>query len=409
VNQRVLTEVWRHTGRSTRAVIDLDAISKNVAIVRSALRTNTCIMAVVKANGYGHGATAVARAAVDAGATFLGVATVDEGIQLRDSGLRAPIVILGPADESEIELAIGWGLELTIGDRAFAESVVDRADRLGPPHPVGVHVKVDTGMHRFGSKPEAVLDLAQFVASHALLRLRGVATHFAQADEEGEQPTTDQAALFARVIDDLASAGITAEFAHTANSAAMLRSRAYDRDLVRLGIAMYGLNPSSAVPVSAGMRPAMTLISRIRRLSKIELGEGVSYGAEYRAAKSETVALVPIGYADGYRRALSNLGWMSVSGARCPVRGRICMDQTVIGVPDDAEFDVGDTVIVAGNSDFGSVPSLQQLAELSGTINYEIAAGIERRVPRYYIRGGAVIGIEDLLGFRSLTPPTTNV
>jgi alanine racemase len=401
-------EVWRQPGRPTRAVIDLDAIFKNVATVRSTLHAKTSVMAVVKANGYGHGATAVARAAVDAGATFLGVATVDEGVQLRDSGLTTPIVVLGPVDESEIEFAIGRGLELTIGDRTFAESIVDRSERLGLPHPVGVHVKVDTGMHRFGSKPEAVLDLARFVASQPLLRLRGLATHFAQADEEDEQPTADQAALFARLIDDLASAGISADFAHTANSAATLRSRAYDRDLVRLGIAMYGLNPSSAVPIIAGMRPAMTLISRIRRLSKIEPGEGVSYGAEYRATRSETVALVPIGYADGYRRALSNLGWMSVSGIHCPVRGRICMDQTVIGIPDDSGFEVGDTVIVAGASNDGPVPTLQQLADISGAINYEIASGIERRVPRFYIRGGTVVGIEDLFGIRSLSPPATN-
>lgn len=408
MDQRVLASVWRQPGRSTRAIVDLDAIMTNVAEIRSAVGPRTCVMAVVKANGYGHGAVAVARAAIEAGAGYLGVATVDEGVQLREHGLTTPIVVLGPIDDSEIEFAIGRGLEPMVGDRSSAEVIADRAERLGLEQPVHLHLKVDTGMQRYGSAPGSAVDVATYIVSHAKLRLKGIATHFARADEEEEHPTTEQVSLFERVLEALSTAGISAPLVHMANSAAVLRSRSFDRDLVRLGIAMYGLDPSPFMPTGRNMRPAMTIISRIRRLSRISPGDPVSYGAEYRATGDETVALVPVGYADGYRRGLSNSGWMGVDGFRCPVRGRVCMDQTVIGIPGAAEVANGDTVLVAGAFANTSAPSFDDVAAVLGTINYEVAAGIDRRVPRFYIRGGIVVGVEDLFGLRALMSPVTN-
>lgn len=400
MNQRLLAELWRYPGRSTRAVIDLDAITANVSAIRAMVGTGVVVMAVVKANAYGHGAVAVGQTAVDAGADHLGVATVDEGVQLRSAGIKAPIHALGPADESEIDLAIGRAIELSIGDLSFAEAVAAAADQVGVTSPVHVHLKIDTGMHRFGSEPERVRAISRFIDNHPLLKLRGIFSHFARADELDETPTADQQARFDRVISDLRSDGIAPEFVHIANTAGTLRSRAHDETLVRIGIGVYGLSPSADVPITQGMRPAMTLISRVRRVFALDPGDGVSYGANYRPSSPEVTALVPIGYGDGYRRAFSNQAWMSIGGTECPVRGTVCMDQTIVGIPEGVLIENGDTVIVGGAAEVESVPSLDTLAKLAGTINYEISTGIMRRVPRFFMKSGVVVGIEDLHGYR---------
>jgi alanine racemase len=400
VNQRLLAELWRYPGRSTRAMIDLDAIAANVSTIRSMVGPSLLLMAVVKANAYGHGAIAVAQTAVDSGADYLGVATVDEGVQLRAAGIKTPIQALGPVDESEIDLAIGRAIELSIGDFEFAEAIAAAAEQDGVTSPVHVHLKVDTGMHRFGSESERVLAIAQFIDAQPLLKLRGVFSHFARADEIEDAPTVEQQALFDHVLTELHAAGISPEIEHIANTAGALRSRSHDESMVRIGIGLYGLAPSASVSIAAGMRPALTLVSRVRRVFALDPGDGVSYGAAYRPSLPETAALVPIGYGDGYRRAFSNKGWMSIGGTVCPVRGRVCMDQTIIGVPSGHAVENGDTVIVGGAADAESVPSFDVMADLAGTINYEIATGIARRVPRFFMKSGVVVGIEDLHGYR---------
>jgi alanine racemase len=400
VNQRLLAEIWRYPGRSTRAVIDLDAIVANVSTIRAMVGPDVLLMAVVKANAYGHGAIAVGQTAVDAGADYLGVATVDEGVQLRAAGIKAPIQALGPVDESEIDLAIGRAIELSIGDLDFAKAVAAAAEQDGVTSPVHLHLKVDTGMHRFGAESERVLTIARFIDAQPLLKLRGVFSHFAQADEIDEAPTVEQQGLFDNVLAELHAAGISPEIAHIANSAGALRSRSHDESMVRIGIGLYGLAPSAAVPIADGMRPALTLVSRVRRVFALNPGDGVSYGASYRPCSPEMAALVPIGYGDGYRRAFSSKGWMSIGGTVCPVRGRVCMDQTIVGIPSGITIENGDTVIVGGAAESESVPSFEAMAEQAGTINYEIATGIARRVPRFFIKSGVVVGIEDLHGYR---------
>lgn len=402
MNQQVLAELWRQPGRSTRAVIDLDAIAENLAAVKAAVGPNVGVMAVVKANAYGHGAIAVGSTAAAVGADYLGVATVDEGVQLRSAGIKTPILALGPVDESEIELAIGRAIELMVGNIGFAKSVAHAAEQVGATAPVAVHLKVDTGMRRFGLEPDHALTVARYIHEHPMLRLKGIASHFAQADEPDERPTAEQYEEFERVLESLSAEGIRPEIAHVANTAAIARSRSYDRDMVRLGIGLYGLDPSAGSIELPPLRPAMTIVSRVRRLFTLGPGDGVSYGATYRATSAERAALVPIGYADGYRRALSNQAWMSINGVACPVRGRVCMDQTVVGIPDGVEVDIGDTVIVAGASDLDSVASFDALASLAGTINYEMVAGVDRRVPRYFMKSGSVVGIEDLHGYRQI-------
>jgi alanine racemase len=404
VNSDIVRRVWAHPGRSTRAIVDLDAIAANVGIAKRKVGAGVGVMAVVKANGYGHGAVSVSRTALANGADRLAVATVDEGIFLRNAGIQTSIQVLGPADRSEIDLALGRGLELSVGDIDFAQAIADHAGQIALGSAIPVHLKIDTGMHRFGIEPARALAIASFVHEHPSLRLRSVFTHFALADDEDEGPTDEQESVFEAILNSLSEVDITPDFIHSANSAAVLRSDHHYRNLVRLGIGLYGLNPSANVPIAGDMRPAMTLVSRVRRIIDLAPGDGVSYGGTYRASRFERAALVPIGYADGYRRANSNLGSMSIAGRSCAVEGRVCMDQTVIGLPDElGEIKLGQTVIVGGAwIEDQSVPTLDRMAEWANTINYEIATGISQRVPRYYVRGGNVVAIEDLFGHRTL-------
>jgi alanine racemase len=299
-------------------------------------------------------------------------------------------------------VAFGHDIELTFGDLDFAVAAANAAAESGSKTKTKLHLKIDTGMRRFGAFPVDALQLARYVASNPHLCLRGIATHFAQADEADVRPTWDQSARLNEVLDQLRLNDIFPNYVHSANSAAMLRSRAYDRDMVRLGIGLYGLDPSARIKVLPKMRPAMTLLSRVRRVFELAAGDAVSYGATYRISSSEKAALIPIGYADGYRREFSNRAWMSIDDARCTVRGRVCMDQTVVGVPDSAFVRLGDTITVAGAGFDDTGPTFDQLAELAGTINYEIVAGIDRRVPRMYIKSGRVVAMEDLNGFRDV-------
>jgi alanine racemase len=384
--------------RSTRAVIDLDAIAGNVRIVREALAPGTALIAVVKGNGYGHGSTMVARVALEAGASMLAVATVGEAQVLRRNGASAPILALGPAHSSEFGSALEAGLTLTLID---AESI-DALDRVACAHGVraAVHLKIDTGMNRFGCEIADAPGLAQRIAAAPNLMLEGVFTHFAEADAETEHATCVQAGRFDKVLASIAETGISIPLRHAANSGASLRSRTFDYDAVRLGIAMYGLAPSADVPLLPGMRPAMTVRSRIARIHELRPGDRVSYGGTYVAEEPERVALIPCGYADGYSRSLSNRGWLGAAGTRLPIRGRVCMDQLIVGVPGGSALQVGDTVTLIGRGD-DAAPAAGELAEMLGTINYEIATSVAARVPRVYLREGEVVAVEDLSGLRS--------
>jgi alanine racemase len=388
--------------RATRAEIDLDVLHRNVGTLRGTLAPATELMAVVKANAYGHGARMVATAALAAGATWLGVATVSEGRQLRTAGIRAPILVLSPVSPGEVPGAIQARLDLTIATKELLEAVIDASRQA--PHAVGVHVKVDTGMHRYGGDPELAIALAQQVAATPSLRLAGLMTHFAAADEPDERSTRRQAALFDRCLMELSGLGIEPEHRHAANSAAALRDAMYHYDLVRVGIAMYGLRPSSAIQLPAGVQPVMTVRSRVGRVHELPPGARVGYGHTYSSDAAERAALVPIGYADGYRRGLSNRGWMSVGGRRAEVAGRVSMDQTVVRLPTEAAIAVGDDVIVFGGGPDASAPTADHLAEILDTISYEVVTGISSRVPRHYIHDGRVIEIEGLSHCAALAP-----
>lgn len=379
--------------RATRIEIDLDGLERNVAILASNLSPGTELMAVVKANAYGHGAVRVANATLGAGATRLAVATVGEGRQLRQRGIQAPILVLSPIAAAEASTAIDVGLELTVATEELLVAVANASRTAAAP--VGVHIKLDTGMHRYGAEPALALALAQRVATTPSLRLTGLMTHFAAADEADEQFTIEQAARFDYCLGELEGQGLRPELRHMANSAAALRSRRYDADLVRIGIALYGLRSSAAIPLPPGVEPVLTVRSAIGRVHRIGPPSTVGYGRTYTPAENEQIGLVPIGYADGYRRMLSNRSWMLVGGRRAEVIGRVSMDQTVIRLPAGVAAKPGDDVLVFGGSGGGA--SVDDIANQLGTINYEVVTSLAARVPRHYLRDGQVVAIENQL------------
>ena len=391
-------------GRPTVAVVDLDALAGNIEVLKELVGPDVRLMAVVKANAYGHGAIPVARAALEAGAGALGVATVDEGAQLRMAGIEAPILVFGPIGRVERARAVGQGLALVIADAAFARGLAAevRAALHKEPHPV--HLKIDTGMNRFGAEPDGVVELARAIVDCPELRLEGIMTHQAAADSPDPAAAHEQVAVFDEAVHALREAGIEAPIHHVANSATTLRFPEHRRCQVRAGIAIYGLDPDSGLPAPPRMRPVMTIHARIMRVFEIGPGEAVGYGGTYRPERNERAGLVTIGYADGYRRAFSNVAHMSVRGQPAPVIGRVSMDQTVIRLPDGVDVDHGETVTVVGDGTEATAgaPTFNELAGLAGTIPYELVCGIAPRMPRLYLRGGQLVAVSDLFGLRDL-------
>jgi alanine racemase len=379
-------------GRPTYAVVNLDAIATNLRAVQGHVSPGVAVMAVVKGNAYGHGGPAIAKVAVEAGASALAVATVDEGLAIRDSGVSAPLVILGPVARREIASALRADLSLAVGSMAEAEAIAALASEhpLSQPH---VHVKLDSGMHRYGGTPEEVLAICRLIHYSEHLYLAGVFTHFAAADDEDLQFTNHQAGVLRAVVQRLQEEGIEPASVHAANSAALLRSRDYEFSMVRLGIALYGIEPDPAISLPPGVRPAMTLVSELTRIHELAPGDAVSYGRTYRADARERVGLVPIGYADGLRRGLSQKTWMGKDGLRLPVRGRICMDQTIISLPDGLRAAVGDPVVVGGAAPAEGAPTFSDMANLLDTIPYEVVTGISARVPRWYVQHGEYVAV----------------
>ncbi len=393
------------SGRSAFAIVDLDALTLNVETLRAHVGPDVQVMAVVKANGYGHGAVPIARAAIDAGANCLAVATVDEGVQLRRAGIDVPILVFGAVGDHERAQAIGQRLSLVVTNEAFARALAADAKASLTREPVSVHLKIDTGMRRFGTMPADVPDLVRTIASLEQLRLDGVMTHLASADAPEPASAAEQVAVFDRCLAELDFGDAPAPLQHIANSAATLRFPPFHRDLVRIGIAMYGLVPDPSVPLPPPMRPVMTVHGRITRVFDLSPGDQVGYGGTYRANGNERAALVPIGYADGYRRGLSSQGWMSVRGQRADVVGRVSMDQAVIRLPDGLEVEPGESVVIVGDGtpSMGVAPTIDDLAALTGTIGYEMATGLTARLPRLYVRNGELVAIADLHGYRDLS------
>lgn len=368
------------------ATVDLDAVAHNVGVLGERAGA-AAVCAVVKADGYGHGAVPVARAALAGGATWLAVAHVEEGRSLRTAGIDAPLLVLSePAtDPHALDVALACGMHLTAYRPAFLDALATRARELGAP-PARVHLKVDTGMRRVGCEPDDALVLAQRIAADPHLHLAGTMTHLAVADEPGNVGTDAQLNRFDAVLGSLRAAGIDPGVRHAANSAATLLHPRSHLDLVRVGIAVYGIPPAPALSEVAPLRPALRWTSTVRFVKAVGRGEGVSYGHHHVFPHDTVVATVPVGYADGVRRRYGLAGGhVLVRGRPFPVVGAVTMDQLVVDVG-DAPVEVGDEVVLLGRQGDAEL-SATEVAEVLDTIGYEVTCAIGDRVVRRHLGG----------------------
>lgn len=372
--------------RPVWADVDLDAIAANVALLGADAGVPVC--AVVKADGYGHGAVPVARAALAGGATMLGVALVAEGAELRDAHIRGPILVLSQPSVEEFDDLVANDLGATVytpeGIVAL-QAAAARAERTDD-RPVDAHLKIDTGMHRVGADPADAVALAAAVVAAPGLRLASVFTHFAVADEPDDPYTAEQVARFRSVLADLDAAGIDVPLRHAANTAGAMAHPDARFDLVRCGIGIYGLAPAPALQDRLALRPALSLRARVSHVKRLPAGARVSYGLRYRTETATTIATVPLGYADGVTRSLGRHGGeVLIAGRRHPIAGTVTMDQFLVDCG-DTDVAVGDEVVLFGRQSGVDLP-VDEWAERVGTINYEIVCGIGPRVPRRYQEG----------------------
>ncbi len=368
--------------RRSYVTVDLGAIANNVRAMRRRLPPDCAFGAVVKADGYGHGAIPVARAALAGGASWLLVATVPEGLQLRHAGMgETPILVLGPVAADEAADLVGAGLTPTI-DAASPLAAIAAAAQQHNRAPYPVHIKVDTGLSRFGiAVPEAV-PFIQSLHANPALAVAGIATHFATADVVADPFLYAQEARFAALLAALHQAGIRPPLAHAANSGAALQGISC-REMVRVGIALYGIPPAPDFPMPPDIRPALAVRSSVARVLDLAPGDTVGYGRTFTAGVHTRAALVPIGYADGLPRAASNRGHLVIGGARCPLIGNISMDQCVVALPDGLDVAVDDPVVIVGRQG-NTEQTIAVLAQAAGTIAYEVAVRFGARMRREY-------------------------
>jgi alanine racemase len=376
--------------RDTWAEVDLDAISENIRSIRNILPKDVHVIAVVKANAYGHGAYQVAQAAIQAGATYLAVAFLDEALSLRERGIKEPILVLGASRPRDVGVATLHQITLT----AYHYDWFTEAQKYLSNHQVlNIHVKVDTGMGRIGIRTqEEVKAIEGLIKQDSRFLLEGIFTHFATADELDDSYLLGQQQRFEEIIEVLDE---KPRLIHCSNSAAALRFPFTLWNGVRVGIAMYGLTPSKEMepilPIS--LKEAFSLHTRIVHVKKLQKGEGISYGATYKTTGDEWIGTLPIGYADGWIRKLQGQEVL-VEGQRAPIVGRICMDQCMIKLPHEVK--VGTKVTLIGSQTDEKV-SCNEIADKLETINYEVPCLISNRVPRIYFRSGKVVDLQNPL------------
>ncbi len=378
---RVLRGAW--------AEIHLDAVRDNVHALRR-LAPDVRFMAVVKADAYGHGAIHVSRAAVEAGAWGLGVATIEEGLELRQAGLEVPVLVLGAILPEGAEAAVGHGLDVTVFTVEVGQAVSRAASAAG--RSARVHLKVDTGMGRIGVAPQDAVALARALAALPGVALEGCFTHFATAHEADLGPARAQLQTFRAVLASLEASGIPVRLRHAANTAGVLALPDAQFDLVRCGVGIYGIPPAPHLADRAAVRPVMRLYARIVHTRRVEAGTPIGYGAAYRTVLPSTIATIPVGYADGYPRLAEQGGCVVRHGRRLPIAGRISMDSLMV---DAGTLPVrpGDTVEL-----WGDALAVGEIAAAARTIPYELLARVSRRVPRVYMQDGRVRAVRTLLG-----------
>jgi len=366
--------------RPTWAEIDLNALRHNFFEIKKLVGESVAVMVVVKGNAYGHGLVEVSRVLRDAGVDYLGVATIDEAIRLRERKIRVPILLLGSVLEEEAEEAIKRDITLTLCSQELLRIIHDKAKRRKTR--VKVHIKVDTGMGRIGIWHEDVLDFIKEVKNDRLLILEGVYTHFSSAGRDNFF-TQYQIDAFSRILHELNELKIHIPYRHAANSIATVDKKMPELNLVRPGIIAFGIYPKRTFERVVDIKPVLSLRTRVVFLKDAPPGRSISYGRTYITQKSTKIATLPIGYADGYGRLLSNKAEVLIKGRLAPVVGKVTMDQTMIDVGHIEDVEIGDEVVLIGQQGDQSI-TVERLARLAETIPYEVLCSISNRVPRSY-------------------------
>ena len=375
------------------AEINLDAIVKNVDNLMALTKENTGALAVVKADGYGHGDVAVAKAVAQK-VTGYAVATLDEAVNLRENGVKKPILVLGYVDPYEFDILVSHEITATVFDVETAQLLADAA-RVQKKQ-AHCHIKVDTGMRRIGLEPdENGIAIVKQITALKELSADGIFTHFAASDETDKTSAEHQFKLFTDFTGRLEKEGIHFTYRHCANSAAVIDMPQVDLDMVRLGIAMYGMYPSDEVKKEkVELFPALDLKSHVTMVKEIPAGEKVSYGGTFTTTRTTKLATVSVGYGDGYPRALSSKGYVLVRGQKAPIVGRVCMDQMMVDVTDIENVTRADIVTLIGKDGDAEI-TVEEIAALAGTFNYEFVCDLGKRIPRSYYMNGEYIGTHD--------------
>ena len=371
------------------AKIDLDAIRNNLYAIKALLSPSARILAVIKADGYGHGAIPIAETLQDEDCLAgFAVATAEEALELRQNGIAKPILILGYVFPEHYPMLVAQQIRPAVFTLDMAVQLSQAAS--GQQRDIPVHIKIDTGMSRIGMPANA--QSAQLIAQIAALPhlvTEGMFTHFARADEADKTSALSQLSQFQQMVRLTRQAGVRIPYVHCSNSAAIIDLPQANMDLVRAGIILYGLWPSQEVQKDRiRLQPALELVSHVAYVKRLEAGRSVSYGGTYTAAEPRIIATIPVGYADGYPRSLSNKGCVLIHRRRAPVLGRVCMDQFMVDVTHIPDVKTGDRVILAGR-DGEQALTLEELGERSGRFNYEFACGLSKRIPRVFYKNGA--------------------
>ena len=381
--------------RPVWAEVDLDRLAHNIREARRVTPSSSRIMAAVKADGYGHGAVEASKVFLENGADSLATATLGEAMQLRRHGVDVPILVLGYVPEYLYPLLLEHCVSVTVyrlGQAAALSAAAVEAEREAV-----VHVKVDTGMGRLGFRVDEAADAVMEIDSLPGVEVEGVFTHFAVSDEADKTYTKMQFEKYMRVIGELGDRGFDVPVKHVSNSAALIDLPEYSLDMVRPGIMLYGLYPSPHVDQKrVTLLPAMSLKAKVSHVKTVPPGTGLSYGLTHSTEGESRIATLPVGYADGYRRGLSNVGEVTIEGRRAPIVGRVCMDQCMVDVTQLGRVKVGDTVTLFGDGSDGG-PMAEEVAGWLDTIVDEVTCGVGKRVPRVYLKGGEVVEVRDCL------------
>lgn len=385
------------TIKRTWAEINLDAVEANFKAIRNHIG-NVKICCVVKADGYGHGAQKLAHLYSKLGAEHFAVSNIDEAVELRESGLTEPLLVLGFTPVALAAKLSAYKISQAVYGLDYARELSKACEKSGVS--VDVHIKVDTGMSRIGfmcqsfPEDEASLDEIEEVCKLKGLKIRGIMAHFSVADEgeAGKEYTEKQFENFEYTVKALGERGITFDIVHHANSGAVEYYPQTHKSMVRAGIILYGLDPNPSLESTLQLTPVMTLKSKVAFVKKLRKGSAVSYGRTFVADKDMVVATIPIGYADGYFRSFSAEGYMSIKGKKAKILGRVCMDQTIIDVTDIEDVKIGDDVVIFSDGKDGA-PTVNELAKFADTINYEIICAVSKRVPRVYRKNGKIVDV----------------